>query len=48
MSERSAFTRIPVVDIHGLFSERLEDRQAVADALGELGIDVQARSMASA
>ncbi len=35
MSERSAFTRIPVVDIHGLFSERLEDRQAVAQALGD-------------
>ncbi|MCQ9425030.1 isopenicillin N synthase family oxygenase [Pseudomonas sp. LJDD11] len=35
MSERPAFTRIPVVDIHGLFSERLEDRQAVAQVLGE-------------
>lgn len=35
MSERPAFTQIPVVDIQGLFSERLEDRQAVAQALGE-------------
>ncbi len=35
MSERSAFTRIPVVDIQGLFSTRLDQRQAVAQALGE-------------
>jgi len=35
MSERSAFTRIPVVDIQGLFSASVHDRQAVAQALGE-------------
>ncbi|MCK9739130.1 isopenicillin N synthase family dioxygenase [Pseudomonas syringae] len=35
MSQSSAFTHVPLVDIHGLFSERLDDRQAVAKALGE-------------
>jgi len=40
MSERPAFTRIPVVDIQELFSECPEQRQSVAQALGEAAREV--------